>query len=124
MKKIISIIFLFLTVGIFLGYSSYTKTSFDYDFSQFIGYLFYWSLDIFLVSLVALSLNKKQYKLWSLFTTISALLSIVIAYKIGGGNSGIVSFDGKDATWFFAGLYSFASIIYFIVQYLKRNKTQ
>src|SRR3989344_5904650 len=118
-KKITSFGFLFLSVGIFFLYSFYTKESFNYHIAQFIGYLFYWSVTIFVVSLFAFLINDKIYRSWLLFTVLYVFLSLLIAYGVGDGSSAIVSFDGKDITWFLAGLYSFISIIYFAVQYFK-----
>ncbi|OGI90690.1 hypothetical protein A3A95_02280 [Candidatus Nomurabacteria bacterium RIFCSPLOWO2_01_FULL_39_18] len=122
MKKIISFSLLLLSVGIFLGYSSYTKGPFDYNTAQFIGYLFYWGVVLFIVSLFAFVLDTKKYKIYSLITLVYVLISILLAYETGGGSGAIVSFDGKDLTLFFAGLYSFISIIYFIVQLFKNRK--
>src|SRR3989344_5646499 len=117
MKKIVSLILLVLSVGIFSLYSFYTKESFDYHTAQFIGYLFYWVATIFLVSLFASVLDNKKYKIWLLITLIYVLLSVFIAYTTGDGNGAIISFDGKDLTWFTAGLYSLISIIYFLIQF-------
>jgi len=122
MKKLISFLFLVLSVGIFWGYSSYVKGSFDYHVAQFIGYLFYWSVALFLVSIFALVLDDKKYKWWLSITGIYVVISIFIAYATGDGNGAIISFDGKDLTLFFAGLYSIISIIYFIVQFFKNRK--
>ncbi|OGI86452.1 hypothetical protein A3A05_02780 [Candidatus Nomurabacteria bacterium RIFCSPLOWO2_01_FULL_41_12] len=122
MKKIITLLLLVLSVGVFLGYSSYTKESFDYNIAQFIGYLFYWCVALFVVSIFALSIDQKKYKKWMLVSGIYVLISILIAYATGDGNGAIISFDGKDLTLFFAGLYSIISIIYFIVQFFKNRK--
>ena len=122
MKKIISLLSLVLSVGIFFWYSSYTKGPFDYHVAQFVGYLFYWSVALFLVSLFAFILDTKKYKIWLLLTAIYMAISILIAWGTGDGNGAIVSFDGKDLTWVFAGLYSFVCIVYFIVQFIKTKK--
>lgn len=123
MRKIISLILFLFSVGIFLGYSFYTKGSFDYNIAQFLGYLFYWSVALFIFSLFSLILENKKYKIWSLFTLIYVLISISIAYKTGDGSSAIVSFDGKLLTWFFICIYSLTSIIYFMFQFFKKNKS-
>lgn len=121
MKKIISLVLLLLSVGIFFWYSSYTKGPFDYHVAQFVGYLFYWSVALFVVSLFALTLNGKKYKIWLLATGVCVIASVLIAWGTGDGNGAIISFDGKDLTWFFAGFYSLVCIIYFIVQFIKRK---
>ena len=122
MKKIAPFGFLVLSIGIFLGYSSYIQGPFDYHVAQFIGYLFYWSAALFIVSLFATILDTRKYKTWLLVTSIYVLISILIAWGTGDGNGAIISFDGKDLTWFFAGLYSIVSIVYFIAHYFERRK--
>jgi hypothetical protein len=123
MKKIISLLLLLISVGIFCWYSSYTKQwPFDYHIAQFVGYFLYWSIALFFVSLFAFVLNNKKYKIWLLITSVYVFLSILIAYMVGDGNSAIISFDGKDLIWIFIGLYSFVSIIFFIILLFKNKK--
>ncbi|MFZ2621280.1 MAG: hypothetical protein WAX85_03195 [Minisyncoccia bacterium] len=122
MKKIVSSLFLVMSVGIFVWYSHYTKGSFDYDTAQFVGYLFYWSVSLFIVSLFALVADNKKYKIWVLFTLIYVPISILIAYETGNDGGAIISFDGKDITLFFAGLYTLISIIYFLIQFFKNRR--
>ena len=123
MKKTISFFLFILSAGIFWGYSSYTNGQFDYQVAQFIGYIFYWSVALFIISLFAWILNNKKYKIFSLISLVYILLAVLLAYEAGDGNGAIVSFDGKDLTIIFAGLYSFVSIIYFIVQFFKNRKS-
>lgn len=122
MKKIVSLILLLLTGGIFFWYSSYTQGFFDYNIAQFIGYIFYWSVALFIVSLFAFMIDDRKYKIWLLISGIYVIISILIAVGVGDGDSSVVSYDGKSFTWFFAGLYSLVCIIYFIVQFLKNKK--
>lgn len=119
MKKIISLVLFLLSFGFLLGYLFYTKNSYDYNIAQFIGYLFYWSVAFFVVSLFAFMLDYKKYKIWLRITLIYVFISILIAYKTGSGSQAIVNFDGKLLTWIFVCFYSFISIIYFIVQFIK-----
>ncbi len=122
MKKKLSLSLLVSSVVIFLGYTYYIKTAFDYDTVQFVGYLFYWSVALFVVSLLALGINDKKYKIWLLITCIYVLFSLLLASAAGSGNGGIISFDGKDLTWILEGIYFIISIIYFLVQYFKKDK--
>ena len=125
MKKIISLLLFLILVGIFFWYSSYTKQwPFDYHIAQLVGYLLYWSIALFLVSLFALVLNKRKYKIWLLITAIYVIIAVLIAYSVGGGNDAIVNIDGKLLTWYLAGLYSFVSVIYFIVLIFQNNKNK
>ena len=125
MKRIISLSLLVLSVVIFFWLSSYTNEwPFDYHVSEFVGYLFYWSVTLFVVSLFALMLDERKYKIWLLVTSIYVLVSILFAYGTGDGEGNILSFDGEAITWFFAGLYSFVCIIYFIIQFIKKHKNR
>ena len=121
MKKKISLLLFVLSVVIFLVYLVYTKGSFDYHIAQFLGYLFYWSIDLFILSLFALILDNKKYKIWLSITSVYFFISVILAYSVGDGNGAIISFDGKDLTWILSGLYSFISVIYFIIQYFKKK---
>ena len=121
MKKKVSLLLLALSIVVYIGYSYYTVGSFDYNFAQFIGYIFYWCVTLFIVSLMAFTVDSRRYKTLSLITLVYVFISILIAYETGDGGSGIVSFYGKDLFLFFAGLYLFISIIYFIVQYFKNR---
>src|SRR3989344_9408750 len=109
MKKIISLILLLLSVGLFFWLSSYIKWPFNYHVAEFIGYLFYLSVVLFVVSLFAFTVDNKKYKRWLLTTLIYVIVSIFFAYATGDGNGTILSFDGEMVTWFFAGLYSLVS---------------
>ena len=123
MKKIISLILFLVSIGIFYWYMSYTKQwPFDYHLAQFVEYLLYWSVTLFVISLFALTLNRTKYKIWLLITLIYLLFSVLIAYQVGDGSGILIVFDGKLLTWIFAGLYSFVSIVYFIVQFFKNKK--
>lgn len=124
MKKLISSMFLALSLGVFWGYSLYTEGSFDYHVAQFIGYFFYWSAVLFTISLFAFMLDEIKYKWWLLVTSIYVAFSILIAYLAGDSNGAIISFDGKDLTLLFAGGYSLVSIIYFTIQFSKKRKNQ
>ncbi len=124
MKKIISLSLFILSLAIFFWLSSYTNEwPFNYHVSEFVSYLFYWSSVLFIVSLLALTLNQKKYKIWLFVTIIYIAISVLIAWATGDGNGAIVSFDGELTTWFLIGLYSLISIIYFIAQFFKENKS-
>jgi len=124
MKKKTSISLLVLSILIFLGLNNYSDSiNYNYHIDALIGYLFFWIFVLFIFSLFAFILNDKKYKIWLIIGIIISILSILIAYGVGDGNGAIVDIDGELITWFFAGLYSFISIIYFIVQFFKnRNK--
>jgi len=129
MKKKTSLTFLFLSILLFLFIYVYTETNlinqsgyFNYHVSDFIGYMFFWSFTLLILSLLASKLDIYKYRIWLIISVVISIISIFIAYAIGGGNGAIISFDGEMVTWFFVGLYSFVSIIYFIVQFFKNRK--
>ncbi len=124
MKKIVSLVLLVLSVLIFFIYSNYTKGFFDYDIAQQIGYFFYWSVDLFILSLIAQVIAVDRYRKWITISLIFSILSIIFAYIMGSGNGSIVSVDGKLTTWFLVGLYSAVSIIYFIIQFFRQRKSR
>lgn len=124
MKKLVSLILFFLSVGVFFLYSFYTKnSSFDYNLAQFLGYVFFWSTTLLLISLFAFVLNIKKYKSWVLASLLYIVIALLIASAIGNGSSGIISLDGKDLTWFFMGVYLIISIIYLSIQFLKNKRS-
>ncbi|MFA6000359.1 MAG: hypothetical protein WC783_05310 [Candidatus Paceibacterota bacterium] len=71
---------------------------------------------------MAFNLEINKYKIWLITSVTVSAISIFIAYATGSGNGAIVDIDGELITWFFAGLYSFISIIYFIFQAIKNRK--
>jgi hypothetical protein len=122
MKKLVSSVTFISSIVLFLWVSNYTKSSFDYDTAQFVGYIFYWCVTLFLVSLCAMILEYKKYKIWLLLSGLYVFLTIIFAYIAGNGNGMILSFDGKLLTWLFAGMYASISLIYFIVQFVKSRR--
>ena len=75
-----------------------------------------------ILSLLTFKLDTKKYRIWLIISLVLSAISIFFAYAAGDGNGAIVDIDGELITWFFVGLYSFISIIYFIVQFFKNRK--
>ena len=127
MKKKISLVLLFLSILLFSTLYVYSETnlinqgSYDYHIDDFFGYIFLWSFVLFVLSLLAFKLDVTKYKIWLLISIIISLVSVLLAYEAGDGNGAIVDIDGELITWFFTGLYSFISIIYFIIQFKNRK---
>jgi len=122
MKKYISIVSFVLAVGIFFWLSNYMESlSFNYHVAQFVGYIFYWSVSVFIVNLFAFTLNNEKYKLWIGASFSFICISIFLAYYAGDGRGTIVDFDGKDLTWILAALYTFLSFGYISRQYFKKK---
>ena len=89
--------------------------------SDYIGYPLFWFLIWIPLTLLALILNEQKHKLWLKFTVVFFAVSMVLVFITPEYGHGIVSIDRELVNWFFVGLYSFISIVYFIVQYLKKK---
>jgi len=83
---------------------------------------FVWSLALIPLSLLSLTLSDKKHKFWLKFTGIFFVVSMVLVFLSPEYDSGIVGFDRELMNWFFAGLYSVVSMVYFIVQYFRKDK--
>lgn len=90
--------------------------------ANYLEYPFLWVLILIPLSLFALTLNDQKHKFWLKFTGIFFIISMVIVFLTPEYGTGIVSIDRELINWFLAGLYSFISIIYFIVQFFKSKK--
>lgn len=81
-----------------------------------------WFLLLVPLSLFALILKDDKYKFWLKFTGIFFAGSMFLVYLMPEYDPGLVSLDRELTNWFFAGAYSFISVIYFIVQFVKNKK--
>src|SRR3989338_3985828 len=128
MKKKTSLVLLFLLILLFSTLYAYTETNlinqggYNYHVCDFIGYVFLWIFMLFILSLLAFKLDINKYKTWLIISLIISAVSIFFAYAAGDGNGAVVDIDGELTTWFFVGLYSFISVVYFIVQFFKNRK--
>lgn len=91
-------------------------------FSNIIQYPFVWFVISIPLSLFALFLNTEKHKFWLKFTGMFFVISMVLVYLMPEYDPGIFSVDRELTNWFLAGLYSFVSIIYFTVQFIKDRK--
>ncbi|MCX6752687.1 MAG: hypothetical protein NTZ87_04300 [Candidatus Nomurabacteria bacterium] len=92
--------------------------------SNYVNYPGLWFLVLIPLSLLALTLNDRKHKFWLKFTGIFFAISMFFVFLIPETARGIMlNPDRESANWFFVGLYSFISIIYFFVQFFKnKNK--
>lgn len=81
-----------------------------------------WFLILIPLSLLALTLNDQKHKFWLKFTGIFFAVSMFIVFLMPEYGTGIVSIDRELTNWFFAGLYFFISVVYFIVQFIKNQQ--
>lgn len=92
------------------------------DFSDTLSYPGQWFVLLIILSLFALTLSDQKHKSWLKFTGIFFAVSMVIVFMTPEYGSGIVSIDRELTNWFFAGVYGFISIIYFIIQFVKNRR--
>ncbi|HEY0221081.1 MAG TPA: hypothetical protein VGC58_02550 [Candidatus Paceibacterota bacterium] len=81
-----------------------------------------WFLILVPLGLFSLILNDQKHKSWLIFTGVFFSASMFFVFLLPEYDSAIVSMDKELGNWFFAGLYTFISIIYFIVQFFKNRK--
>ena|SRR3989344_897991 len=90
--------------------------------TTYLEYSLLWILILIPLSLLALTLNDQKHKFWLKFTGIFFAVSMFIVFLMPEYDTGIVSVDRELTNWFFVGLYSFISVVYFIVQFFKNRK--
>lgn len=121
-KKFIGIVVLFF-LFLFALTSNYADKLLGYDVVDNIAYLFFWSIILIPLSLLALILNEQKHKFWLKFTGIFFAISMIIVFLLPEYDRGLVSLDRELANWFFVGLYSLISMVYFITQFIKSRKS-
>lgn len=90
----------------------------------YLGNIIIWVLILIPLSLFALVLNDEKHKSWLKFSTVFFVISMIIVFITPEYGSGIVSIDRELVNWFFAGLYTLVSILYFITQFIKQRKNK
>ena len=120
-KKTVFLSFGFLLLG-FLVTSEYAGKLLGVTVIDQIYYPFVWSLVFLPSSLLALTLTDQKHKFWLKFSGIFFIVSMFIVFLMPEYGTGIVSIDRELTNWFFLGLYSFISLIYFIVQFFKNRR--
>ena len=82
-----------------------------------------WILVLVPLSLISLTLNEQKHKFWLKFTGIFFVIAMFFVFLMPETTRGIMlNPDRESANWFFAGLYVFVSIIYFVIQFFKNRK--
>jgi hypothetical protein len=90
---------------------------------DYLEYPFFWFILLIPLSLLALVLKDEKHRYWLKFTGIFFIVSMVLVYLMPEYDPGIVSMDRELTNWFLAGIYSFVSIVYFIVQFVKSRRS-
>lgn len=120
-KKVVLFAILYLILSLVL-ITDYFNNVFGNDFSKTISYPGLWSLSFLPLTLIGFKLNDKKYKFWAGFTVIFFTVSMFIVFSMPETAGGLfLNPDRESTNWFFAGLYSFISLVYFRVQYLKQK---
>jgi hypothetical protein len=121
-KKFILFCILILSIGIFITSKS-GDNLLGVDLVDKIYYPFVWFLALVPLSFLGLLVNDQKYKFWIKFTGISFLVGMFFVLISPETARGIMlNPDKESVNWFFAGLYAFISIIYFIVQFIKNRR--
>ena len=120
-KKFILVSIVLFIITIILSFPCDKYLSCRGSLSDYLAYPGFWFLILIPLSLLALTLNEQKHKFWLKFTGIFFAISMVLVFLTPEYGSGIVSIDRELVNWFFVGLYSFISIVYFIVQYFKKK---
>lgn len=91
--------------------------------ATYFAYLSLWVLVLIPLSFLALTLNDKKHKFWLRFTGIFFLISMFFVFITPETARGIMLNPDREFTnWFFVGLYSLISIVYFIVQFFNKKQ--
>ncbi len=120
MRKIINLFLLIISIFLFIWLKYYGELpSYNYQVAYIVEYIFYWSIVIFILSLFASGLSSVKYKVWLLITVPFIIFSIIAANDTDHGD---ILFSGQYIILWLISLYSFISIIYFIIQFFKNKK--
>ncbi len=122
LKYLTTVLTIVLPLSLYTYASYYGPQSLSYTTTEFITYVLIWGIALFFVNLIALLLQIEKYKKWLLFSLGIFLVSVVIACLNMRGSNTILSFNGEIISWILAVLYSFSSIVYFIVQFIKNRR--
>lgn len=122
-KKTILFVILLLVINFLLFLPCDKDLYCEGVLSKVVQYPFIWFIVLVPLSLFSLTLNDQKHKFWLKFTGIFFAISMFIVFLMPEYGTGIVSVDRELTNWFFVGIYSFISIIYFIVQFIKKPKS-
>lgn len=121
-KKFTCYVVGFFVIDILLSLPCDKNLACDGPSAIYFQYPSLWVLILVPLSLLAIALNDQKYKFWLKFTGIFFATSMIVVFLMPEYDSAIVSVDRELTNWFFLGLYSFISIVYFIVQFFKNKK--
>jgi len=91
--------------------------------SDTVAYPAQWFLFLVVLSLFALSLSDQKHKFWLKFTGIFFLVGMFFVLISPETARGIMLNPDKELTnWFFLGVYTVTSLVYFITQFVKNRR--
>ncbi len=123
-KQTILLSFLLFIVGFLMMMPCDKQLSCNGSLSNYVGYPLLWFLVFIPLSFLALILNDQKHKFWLKFTGIFFAISMFVVFLMPEVSRGIMLNPDRESTnWFFVGLYFFISIVYFIVQFFKKDKS-
>jgi hypothetical protein len=122
-KKFVLLIILLLVVN-FLLFLPCDKDLYCHGvLSKIVQYPFVWLVFITPLSLLALTLTDQKHKFWLKLTGIFFAIAMFFVSLMPETARGIMLNPDKESTnWFFLGIYTITSIIYFIVQFFRKRK--
>ncbi len=120
-KKFILIVILLFIVDMLLSLPCHDKLVCTGLLADYLAYPGLWFLFLIPISILALSLNDQKHKFWLKFTGIFFVVSMIMVFAMPENAGGMLEFDRELMNWFTFGLYSIISIIYFLVQYFKKD---
>jgi hypothetical protein len=124
MKKIFVLTpFILLALVLLLSVPCDKYLSCTGSLSGVLSYPGQWFVILIPLSLFALVLKDEKHKYWLKFTGVFFVVSMILVYLMPEYDPGIVSMDRELTNWFLAGVYSFVSLIYFVVQLIKSRKS-
>lgn len=122
MKKYIPLLLFLVTVGYYIVLS-YSKFEIYNDvFFDLLQSILLWLVSFLFLSIFSAVLSDKKYKIYLLITLVYSLITLGISYGVGDHGGWAISFSQSVVVLWYISAYSFISLIYFIVQYFKKDK--
>lgn len=123
MKKIITPLPLFLLVATFLiSLPCDRNLSCSGKAMDILQYPGFWFLILIPLSLLALMLNGKKYKIWLKTTVMFFIASMILVFMMPEYPRGLMLNPDREFTnWFLIGIYFIFSVIFFIAYFVNKK---
>ena len=122
-KKTILVSFILVAIGFLMMMPCDKQLLCSGPFADYMGYPLLWFFILVPLTILALTLSDQKHRFWLKFTGIFFAVSMFFVFLMPETARGLMLNPDRESTnWFFLGLYSIISVIYFIVQYFKKSK--